>query len=54
MRYKNPTKICKCNETTYGYTVKKRFNDFSPARMSLTKLSLTGKNSIIPGHGEFG
>jgi hypothetical protein len=34
---------------------KKRLAIFpSPARMSLTKLSLAGKNVIIPGQGEFG
>jgi hypothetical protein len=34
---------------------KKRFESFlSPAGMSLTKLSLTGNNLIIPGQGEFG
>jgi hypothetical protein len=36
------------------YTVKKRLAVFpSPARMTLTKLSLAGKNLIIPGQGEF-
>ncbi len=36
-------------------TVKKRLSIFPfPAGMSLTKLSLTGKNKIIPGQGEFG
>ncbi len=35
-------------------TVKKRLAIFpSPARMSLTKLSLAGKSLIIPGQGEF-
>jgi hypothetical protein len=34
---------------------KKRLDIFqSPAGMSLTKLSLAGKNFIIPGQGEFG
>ncbi len=37
------------------YTVKKSLYIFlSPARISLTKLSLAGKNFIIPGQGEFG
>ncbi len=36
------------------YTVKKLSIFTSPARMSLTKLSLSGKNIIIPGQGEFG
>jgi hypothetical protein len=36
-----------------SHTVKKRFAVFpSPARMSLTKLSLAGKNLIITGQGE--
>ena len=35
-------------------TVKKRLAVIlSPARMSLTKLSLAGNNLIIPGQGEF-
>ncbi len=38
-----------------AYTVKKRLANFPfPAGMSLTKLSLAGNNSIIPGQGEFG
>jgi hypothetical protein len=37
------------------YTVKKRLTSSpSPARMSLTKPSLAGKNLIIPDQGEFG
>ncbi len=35
-------------------TVKKLTIFPSPACMSLTKLSLAGKNLIIPGQGEFG
>jgi hypothetical protein len=36
-----------------SYTVKKRLSIFlSPARKSLTKLSLAGNNLIIPGQGE--
>jgi hypothetical protein len=38
-----------------AYTVIKKIIVFPPpAGMSLTKLSLAGKNLIIPGHGEFG
>jgi hypothetical protein len=37
------------------YTAKKRLSIFpSPAGMSKIKLSLTEKNEIIPGQGEFG
>jgi hypothetical protein len=36
------------------YTVKKGIRFPSPAGMSLTKLSLAGKNLIIPVQGEFG
>jgi hypothetical protein len=37
------------------YTVKKRIAVFpSPGGMSLTKLSLAGKNLIIPGQRKFG
>ena len=36
-------------------TLKKKLLIFpSPAGMSLAKLSLAGKNEIIPGQGEFG
>jgi hypothetical protein len=49
---------CKLQSTTVLgiYTVKKglSFSPPRPAGMSLTKLSLTGKDLIIPGQGEFG
>ncbi len=40
--------------TVWFYTVKMLAVFLSPAGMSLTKLSLAGKNSIILGQGEFG
>ncbi len=38
----------------HKYTVKRLPIFLSPARMSLTTLSLVGSNLIIPGRGEFG